>query len=440
MSDATYSIETEQSFLGCLLLDDTLRDKLDELDEEHFSNRYHQLIFKSMKELKSEGKTIDLVNIKAKLDTKKIDLKLSYLVDLTSICKTYSIGSYVNTLKEKYARKLLVTRCQDILSRVMSGDDLDLAIFNFENSSKDIFFEESYNDDICSISQSVLDILEGDNTPKINFGIKFLDEVIGGIFKGELTTIAAKSGVGKTALALQIMLNVIKQNKKVLFITREMSKEQIIMRSLTKKTGINTNKMKSNDIDASEWKLIVEVLSEMNKNNLIYINDKINTVSQIRKRIRQIRPDLLIVDYVQLMSPEKNMNNREREVASISRDLKNITLDFDMSVIQLSQLNDEMKDFRPKGERPMRESKALFHDSNNVIFIHEPSDGDLERAARKLKQSKESIIKANEQGVKLVEIIVAKCRDGEKKYKYFVYNGKRLHFQELKENIGGYIC
>ena len=111
-----------------------------------------------------------------------------------------------------------------------------------------------------------------------------------------------------------------------------------------------------------------------------------------------------------------------------------------MSVIQLSQLNDEMKDFRPMGERPMRESKALFHDSNNVLYIHEPSEGDLEEAARKLGRSKDSILNAKQNGIKLVEVIVAKCRDGEKKFKYFAYNGSRLHFEELKENMGGYVC
>lgn len=440
MSTSIASIETEQSLLGCLLFDETLKFKLDELSEDCFSNKFNKDIYNAMIELKNENKIIDIVNVKSKLDSNGVKIDVSYLVDLTSICRVCSIDSYIDTLKEKSARRHVIEKCQNLLISVSTGVNLDVSIFNFENEIKNIFSEDHYKDDILSISQSVLGLLEGNNSPKIKFGIDFLDNIVGGLFKGELTTIAAKSGVGKTSLALQIMINALKQGKKVLFITREMSKEQIIMRNITKKTGINTNKMKSNNISADEWKLIIEVLAEMNSENLIYVNDKIHTVAQIRKRIRQLKVDLLIVDYVQLMSPSTNHSNREREVASISRDLKNITLDFDMSVIQLSQLNDEMKDFRPKGERPMRESKALFHDANNVIYIHEPSENDLEGVARKMGQSKESILKANEDGVKLVEIIVAKCRDGEKKYKYFIYNGQRLHFQELKENIGGYVC
>ena len=440
MSQLVSAIEIEQAFLGCILLDNSLSSKLDEIYEDCFYNNLNKEIYLSMVELLRENKTIDLVNVKTKLDGSEIKVEISYLLDLTSICRTYSIDSYIETLKEKADRRFIINKCQSLLKKVTVGEDLDLSIFNFENEMKKLVSDNKYNDDIVSISQSVLDLLEGNGSPKIKFGITFLDEVVGGLFKGELTTIAAKSGLGKTSFALQIMLNAVKQGKKILFITREMSKEQIIMRNITKKTGINTNRMKSNDISAEEWKIIIEVLSDLNKNNLIYINDKIHTVAQIRKRIREIKPDLLIVDYVQLMSPSTSMTNREREVASISRDLKNITLDFDMSVIQLSQLNDEMKDFRPRGDRPMRESKALFHDSNNVIYIHEPIDSDLDEICKKLGRTKESVLKANENGVKILEVIIAKCRDGEKRYKYFAYNGQRLHFQEMKENIGGYVC
>ena len=124
-------------------------------------------------------------------------------------------------------------------------------------------------------------------------------------------------------------------------------------------------------------------MHEFSKDNLIYINDRISTIPQLKRRIRQVKPDLVIVDYLQLLTVEQNLQNREREVATLSRELKNITLDFHIPVIQLSQLNDEMKDLRPWGERPMRDSKAIFHDSNNVVYIHEPVLSDFEEAVIK---------------------------------------------------------
>ena len=169
----------------------------------------------------------------------------------------------------------------------------------------------------------------------------------------------------------------------------------------------------------------------MSKENLIYINDRISTIPQLKKRIRQVKPDLVIVDYVQLLASEQNLQTREREVASLSRELKNITLDYEIPVIQLSQLNDEMKDLRPWGERPMRDSKAIFHDSNNVVYIHEPVLNDFDKAVETIKKDRKSILKARENGIKIVDLIVAKCRDGETKFRHYCYNGPRLHFQHL---------
>ena len=139
----------------------------------------------------------------------------------------------------------------------------------------------------------------------------------------------------------------------------------------------------------------------------------------------------MIVDYIHLMTPESNMQSREREVATLSRELKNITLDFNIPVIQLSQLNDEMKDLRPWGERPMRDSKAIFHDSNNVIYIHEPVMGDFDEAVKAIDKDKKSVIAAKKKGIKLVDLIIAKCRDGETGYSHYCYNGPRLHFQHI---------
>jgi replicative DNA helicase len=286
-------------------------------------------------------------------------------------------------------------------------------------------------DSISSICANLLDFLENSDKMGIKFGIKFLDDVIGGLFKGELTTIAARSGVGKTALALQIMLNCMEQGKKVLFISREMSNLQVFMRNITKKTGISTKDMKNKEISEESWKKIIGVMEEFGREDLIYINDRISTISELKRRIRQLKVDIVIVDYIQLMTPESNMPSREREVATLSRELKNITLDFNIPVIQLSQLNDEMKDFRPWGERPMRDSKAIFHDSNNVIYIHEPVMGDFDEAIKTIDKDKKSVIAAKKKGIKLVDLVIAKCRDGETGFRHYCYNGPRLHFQHI---------
>ena len=426
------AINIENSILGSIILDNTLAYKLDELSKDMFSVSYNKEIFEIMKSLYKNNYTLDIPTIKTKLDERKVDVMVSYISNLSSIGETYAIDTHINILKDKFKRKCIKNSCMNLITEILENKDIDSSLFKFENDIKSTIDKDIEDkDDMSSICERILDFLENDKETGLKFGVPLLDDVIGGLFKGELTTIAARSGVGKTALALQIMLNCASQGKKVLFISREMSNEQIVMRNISKKTGISAKSLKYKNLKEIDWKNIIDVMHEFSKDNLIYINDRISTISQLKRRIRQVKPDLVIVDYLQLLTVEQNLQNREREVATLSRELKNITLDFHIPVIQLSQLNDEMKDLRPWGERPMRDSKAIFHDSNNVVYIHEPVLSDFEEAVIKIKRDKKSVLKAREEGIKIVDLIVAKCRDGETKFRHYCYNGPRLHFQHI---------
>lgn len=428
------AVNIEQSILGSFIVDESLSYKLEDLREEFFTIEYNKQIFKVMKGLHKENLSLDIESIFIKLQEIKSGVNITYLSTLTAMSQCFAVDSHINILKDKYLRREIIKNCTSLFQDLGDGAEINSVIYNFENRLHSILSEEAtnYGDSIGDICENLLYFLENSDEKGMKFGIEFLDNVIGGLFKGELTTIAARSGVGKTALALQIMLNCIDQGKKVLFISREMSKEQVFMRNIMKRTGVSAKSMKNKNLSEDDWKKIINVMSEFNKDNLIYINDKISTISLLRKRIRELKPDLVIVDYIQLMNVEGNMQNREREVASLSRELKNITLDFDMPVIQLSQLNDEMKDFRPWGERPMRDSKAIFHDSNNVIYIHEPVNSDFDEAVENIKRNKNDVLSAKKDGIKLVDLIVAKCRDGEVGFRHYCYNGPRLHFQHIK--------
>ena len=384
------AVNIEQSILGSFIVDNSLGEKLKELKENMFTVEYNKLILKVMKSLYESKLSLDIESIFTKLKEMNSGVNVTYLSNLASMSQCSSIDSHISILKDKLLRREIIKSCTDLFQKLGEGEDINSVVYNFESNLYNILNEEAtnYGDSIGEICEKLLYFLENSDEKGMSFGVKFLDDIIGGLFNGELTTIAARSGVGKTALALQIMLNCMEQGKKVLFISREMSKEQVFMRNITKKSGISTKYMKNKEIDEEGWKKIIDVMSYFSSKDLIYINDKISTISGLRKRIREIKPDLVIVDYIQLMNAEGSMQNREREVASLSRELKNITLDFDIPLIQLSQLNDEMKDFRPWGERPMRDSKAIFHDSNNVIYIHEPVHSDFEDAVENIKKIK----------------------------------------------------
>ncbi|MCU6313094.1 hypothetical protein KSU65_22580, partial [Enterobacter cloacae] len=130
------------------------------------------------------------------------------------------------------------------------------------------------------------------------------------------------------------------------------------------------------------------------------------------KRIRQGKPDVLIVDYTPIHTSQESIDKREKEVATFSRAPNNMTLGFNIPVLLLSQLNDEMKDSRPYGDRPMRDSKAIYHDSDNVVYIHQLKGSDYEEAVRDIGESEEAVRASEYRGIKMVDLIVAKCRDG----------------------------
>ncbi|CEH33414.1 replicative DNA helicase [Romboutsia lituseburensis] len=428
------AVNIEQSILGTFIVDESLGYKLEELSRDLFTFDYNKEIFSIMLDLYKSNMSLDIQTISTKLSENNLEVNISYLSNLAVMSQSFAIDTHIEILKDKYLRREIIKNCTSLFQSLGDGDEINSVIYNFENRMQKILNKEKvkYNDSICDICEGLLNFLESDEEIGMRFGVKFLDDVIGGLFNGELTTIAARSGVGKTALALQIMLNCMEQKKKVLFVSREMTSQQVFMRNLTKRTGISTKNMKNKDLDEDSWKSIIKVMGDFSQRNLIYINDKISTISELRKRIRVLNPDLVIVDYVQLMSVESSLQNREREVATLSRELKNITLDFDIPVIQLSQLNDEMKDFRPWGERPMRDSKAIFHDSNNVIYIHEPVLSEFDEACDDIKRDKRSVLNAKKKGIKLVDLIVAKCRDGEIGFRHYCYKGSRLHFQYIE--------
>ena len=423
------AIEIEKSVLGSFLVDNNTIQHLDLLNESDFAVEGHKIIFKEIKNL-CNNKTLDLVTLSEKI--KDYDISMSYISNLTVLSSPYSIENHISILKGKARKRKIVNQSYELIEAIRKDDDLEQLIYNFEVNAKKIVNDNStVEDDVMNIATKFLDYIENKTDEKISFGVKFLDEMIGGLYKGELTTIAAKSGVGKTALALQILRCCLKQNKKVLLISREMSDVQMFVRNIVSLTGIDSKTIKNKVFTEEQLEQIIKAIGVLTDNNNLFINDNIDRISKIKTRIRQVKPDVVIIDYLQLLTVEKNEGSREREVATLSREIKNMTLDFKIPIIQLSQLNDEMKDSRPWGERPMRDSKAIYHDSNNVIYIHEPVGADLEDACEENGLNVESVKAAKERSCILVDLIVAKNRDGSKGIKQHWFAGDRLYFQEV---------
>jgi len=433
-------IETERFILGSLL--NGYNDSIDLIKSEYFGIDNHKNVFKAIYKLYDEKKPIDLITVNKLLDGQTI----VYLSELALDGFTGHSLAHINILITEYKTRETLRVLSESFDEIKSTKNIDA--FNADVSNKlDLIMlsdDNTYNDDMESITTDALIDLKRtfDNEyNKYRTGIPFIDNCMVGLLPKELTIIGARSGVGKTALALQIFKRVA-FNANPLFITREMDKLQIFYRILASELKIDGNKFKRRSFTKEEWRRIEAAMPLLKQQMNANINDKISTITGIKKQLRKTKADILFVDYIQLLQSEHNHSSREREVAAISRELKNITLDFGIPVVALTQLNDNSHDIRPAGERVMRESKAIYHDANNVIYIHEPNEAQTKsilenpRFADKRKGI-EAIIdsqrnrKSGELELGLKEIIIDKQRDGMKGSRFFQYTGSYLTFDEL---------
>ena len=303
------AIEVEKSVLGSFLVDNNTLKHLDLLNESDFSVEGHKIIFREIKKL-HDNKMLDIVTLSEKI--KDYDVPMSYISNLTVLASPYSIENHISILRDKTMKRKLVNQSHKLIEAIKKEDNIEQLIYNFEVNAKKIVNDDStVEDDVMNIATKFLDYIENKTDEKIQLGIKFLDEMIGGLYKGELTTIAAKSGVGKTALALQILRSCLKQNKRVLLISREMSDVQMLIRNIVSLTGIDSKTIKNKVFTDEQLEQIIKAIGVLTDNNNLFINDNIDRISKIKKRIRQVKPDVVIIDYLQLLTVEKSEGSRE---------------------------------------------------------------------------------------------------------------------------------
>lgn len=209
--------------------------------------------------------------------------------------------------------------------------------------------------------------------------------------------------------------------------SREMTRIQIAARIVANAGEIDGHKIRTGTLNEQDWDKIKEAMKGMYKWRM-YIDDYAGTIGEIRAICRELQQkeglDLIVVDYLQLLRPIKKSDTREREVAELSRGLKEIALELDVPILVLSQLNRSASNRRPTLDT-LRESGAIEQDADNVILLHKPDEDELERKEIELKRE----IEAN--GREYVECILAKQRNGRTGLFPIMYNPKYLRFESI---------
>ncbi len=281
---------------------------------------------------------------------------------------------------------------------------------------------------LCELIKAKISDLKNNEKPEniINTGFDSLDQIFGGFAPGELILLGGRPSMGKTQLLINLMLNISKSSP-VLFYTYDLSEHALINRFISCLTTINIGKIHLNKINEEEMETLSKLTSCI-KDYKIYINDTCNSSlssfkATCQKEIQEKGAKVIVVDYIQMMSSYKFRNNREAEISLISRELKNIAKDFNVSVIGISQLSRSVES-RGGNKRPhlsdLRDSGALEQDADKVLLMYRPEYYGI-------TQDEDG---NNMAGV--VEIIVAKNRNGMLGTAMLKVNSEFTNFTDLE--------
>ena len=409
-----HSTESEQSVLGAMIMDsEAITAASDILTGEDFYNKQYGVIFDAMVELNAQGRPVDLVTLQDRLKEKNVSPEISSLSYVKEFLETTptsaNIKYYAGIVREKAVLRRLIDTNEEILSMCYGGNEqLDVIL---ENTEKKIFevVQRRGASDFIPIEDVVLQALDNiekaakvkGTTTGIPTGFADLDYNTAGFQPSDLLLIAARPSMGKTAFALNIALHAaVKENKKVALFELEMSKVALVTRLLAMQSKVDAQKLRTGDLSPSEWTALSEGSAEIAASNIV-IEDAANiTPTELRSKCRKLKLekglDMIIIDYLQLMSTGRT-DNRQQEVSDISRALKLLARELDVPVVALSQLSRKVEDRTDK--RPMlsdlRESGAIEQDADVVMFLY-----------------REDYYKKDTENVNVTEVIIAKQRNG----------------------------
>ena len=387
-----HNIDAEQSVLGSMFLTKkALQRALELLDGSEFYLDKHAKIFECIKEIDSRGGVVDLTTVADELNNKNL-LKsigdVEYLTEvIESVPSASNIDEYIKIVEDKSILRRLIDEATSIITNSYNTsnniseviEEAEKKIFDVSKSLRSTEFKTIQ--DVLYKTQADLEKLsqsKGDITG-IPSGFYELDKLTSGFHPHELIIIAARPGMGKTAIALNMVTNIaINSKKTVALFNMEMGAEQLATRMLSSVGQIDGSKLKTGNLEHSDWKRVNEAISRLSGTS-IYIDDTAgNTVGEIRSKCRKLATspnglDVVVIDYLTLIQgSSKNNANRQQEVADISRALKTMAMELNVPVIALSQLSrgvEQRVDKRPMLS-DLRESGAIEQDADIVAFLH----------------------------------------------------------------------
>ena len=387
---APQSLEAEQAVLGSMLIDSRcIADVIGILRPEDFYLQQNRDIYETIYSMYNYSEVVDPVTVLDKMKTRGVftDQSTGYVMQLMEITPTAAnVRQYAQIVRDKALLRAIAEASSEINESVYENAGTASEIL--ENAEKKIFAlrKDSAGDSLEHIGTVLLKVFDrlqelaesGNAFPGLSSGLMDLDRKINGLNKSDLILIAARPGMGKTSLALNITLNAAKKSgKTIAFFSLEMSREQLGMRLMSNESFVDNQKLSTGQLSEEEWAKIGLASSALSQTDIRVDDNPTITVAEINAKCRRLdNLGLVVIDYLQLMTSSgerySSNENRQQIVSDISRALKIMAKELNVPVICLSQLsraNEARQDKRPLLS-DLRESGAIEQDADIVMFLY----------------------------------------------------------------------
>ncbi len=427
-----HSLEAEQSIIGSLIVDyKCMEDLAAILRPEHFYVDKYGRVYSEIEKMYASSAQIDFVTVLNQVVAAGIyeeQEAKQLLYDMASaVPSVKNVLAYAKIVVEKANLRRLIAACNEITEACYSGSDEVQNILDLAESK--IFEIRDRQSNTAMVELRTALIQSFDNVTKIardraafaglQTNFRDLDRVLSGFGKSDLILLAARPGLGKTSLALNIAQNVGLKGKTVAIFSLEMSNEQLANRLLASHSAVDNKKFRTGELTQAEWIRLGQSSSLLAEAN-IYLDDTPDmTVAQMKAKLRRLPSlDLVIVDYLQLMSSGSKTASRQEAVSEISRSMKMMAKEFNVPVLCLSQLS-RAPEKREGDKRPMpsdlRESGSIEQDADAILFLYNDAIYNKETA-----------------NPNKIELIIAKNRHGPTDTIYLSWNNTLTKFGDYK--------
>jgi len=385
------SLEAEQSVLGSMLLsEDCVIVAVDKLKEHDFYTPMNRRIWRAMRDLTAVSKPVDLVTVTERLEQKeKLSIEeLTYLTDLTQrVPSVKNLQVYIDIIREKSLLRQTLEACGDIVEMSYRGDATAQQVLNYAGEVIYKIADDRGSRSLEHIRQALIESFESiskaakskDGLMGISTGFPLMDKTLSGLQAAQLIVVAGKTGMGKTSFALNIVEHVGTVLKRpVAVFSLEMSRDQLATRLITGKAQVDSQKARVGELTEKDFFSLADAMVPLEE-SAIYIDDT-PTIgpTEILAKLRRMKREqgdlgLVVIDYLQLMTMgNSRAENRQLEIAQMTRSLKIMAREMSVPVIVLSQLKrvgDKRENQAPQLS-DLRESGAIEQDADVVLFLH----------------------------------------------------------------------